>query len=454
LISRYLCILFLSVVSLSSFGEDFSYSSISDGDYSNEISKVKRVLTTYGFMDFIKSDKTSGTENQPDQVFFDPFLYEFVHIKYGLSGKFSSKKYYKTNMGLLFHIRDSKNTYTAIHFSGISKDKSLEIARKIRSSLEHYSILNNVWIINNLLIPKAHAVACLGVDKFLDVKGGAFSQIDSIARKGMGSRLLNCMAIAGQEVGNDLRDIWDETRSIIEEPRKFWNETVHTTRQLAVGASVFANAMFNDPLGEISDKIGGAKDTLTEFFQVIQNLPPDQRWELGCQFLGDAGLTIAGMYAGGLASVKLAKLAHKYLSIVKNGYSLAKIKLLKKFKDIKAVKSITDTAFKTKDGITVLFNADKAVEHFSKHSKQIMKYLRKDSYNLKEYMLDANNIIKSGQFVPELNGYVKLIGSAGNRGKAHVAFVGLKQDGKSIATFHMKSVSEIMRKAPSLGWKP
>ena len=116
------------------------------------------------------------------------------------------------------------------------------------------------------------------------------------------------------------------------------------------------------------------------------------------------------------------------------------------------IEQVARTASKTKQGIPILFDANNAVGHFSKHSKQVMKSFGKDTYNLKEYMLDANHVIKNGQFVPELNGYVKIIGSAGNRGKAHAAFVGMKSGGKNISTFHMKSVSEIARKAPSLGW--
>lgn len=52
---------------------------------------------------------------------------------------------------------------------------------------------------------------------------------------------------------------------------------------------------------------------------------------------------------------------------------------------------------------------DGANNHFNKHAKEIMDTLGKNSYNLKEYIDDANYIIKNGQYTPELNGYVKFM---------------------------------------------
>jgi len=39
-----------------------------------------------------------------------------------------------------------------------------------------------------------------------------------------------------------------------------------------------------------------------------------------------------------------------------------------------------------------------------------MDAMGKSQYNLKNYLNDANHVIQTGQYVPELNGYVKLIG--------------------------------------------
>ncbi|MEH0874974.1 hypothetical protein QM999_09745 [Pectobacterium cacticida] len=77
-----------------------------------------------------------------------------------------------------------------------------------------------------------------------------------------------------------------------------------------------------------------------------------------------------------------------------------------------------------------------------------MDTLNRNSYNLKDYINDANHVVKNGQFVPEMNGYVKLIGGSGT---AKYGFVGLDRATGDITTFHVKSVNEIMRKAPSLG---
>jgi hypothetical protein len=132
-------------------------------------------------------------------------------------------------------------------------------------------------------------------------------------------------------------------------------------------------------------------------------------------------------------------------------------KLLKNNKKLGKIDDLDDviaTAKRTTDNqIPILFDGDLAVSHFEKHSGQIMKYLGKSSYNMKEYMVDANFVIKNGSFAPELNGYVKIIGSGGSSGNAQAAFVGLKNTGKNISTFHIKSVKEIARKAPSLGWE-
>lgn len=56
------------------------------------------------------------------------------------------------------------------------------------------------------------------------------------------------------------------------------------------------------------------------------------------------------------------------------------------------------------------FAGDEAVQHFSKHADEVMKALGKRSYNLAEYVADANHVIQTGQWVPELNAYVKLVG--------------------------------------------
>ncbi len=108
----------------------------------------------------------------------------------------------------------------------------------------------------------------------------------------------------------------------------------------------------------------------------------------------------------------------------------------------------------TKQGLNGLgkkllkFGGDEAVIHFEKHGKSVMDALGKSSYDLKNYLDDANHIIKNGTFVPELNGYVKLIGG---QGSAKYGFVGLNRTTGNITTFHIKTAKELSNLAPSLG---
>ena len=56
----------------------------------------------------------------------------------------------------------------------------------------------------------------------------------------------------------------------------------------------------------------------------------------------------------------------------------------------------------------------------------------------------ANFIVENGTFVPELNGYVKLIG---RQGSAKFGFVGLNRATGNITAFHIKTGAELARKA-------
>ena len=98
--------------------------------------------------------------------------------------------------------------------------------------------------------------------------------------------------------------------------------------------------------------------------------------------------------------------------------------------------------------LSYTFKADEAVIHFNKHADEIMRAFGKSSYNLKQYIKDANYVIKYGNYVPELNGYVKLIGG---KGSAKYAFVGIDRTTGKITTFHIKTAKELSKKAPSLG---
>ena len=77
-----------------------------------------------------------------------------------------------------------------------------------------------------------------------------------------------------------------------------------------------------------------------------------------------------------------------------------------------------------------------------------MNALGNNSYNLSNYLNDANHVIRNGTYVPEMNGYVRLIGG---QGSAKYGFVGLNRNTGYITTFHIKTAKELSKKAPSLG---
>ena len=60
------------------------------------------------------------------------------------------------------------------------------------------------------------------------------------------------------------------------------------------------------------------------------------------------------------------------------------------------------------------------------------------------YIEDANWIVKNGHYSKELNGYYCFIGnSLKNKGESLFGFVGLKNGGQNISTFHIKSASQM-----------
>ncbi|WP_159245401.1 RHS repeat-associated core domain-containing protein [Tenacibaculum maritimum] len=89
-----------------------------------------------------------------------------------------------------------------------------------------------------------------------------------------------------------------------------------------------------------------------------------------------------------------------------------------------------------------------AIDHFNKHSKSIMKLTGRNIYNYKQYISEANHIIKNGTFLPQKNAYVKFMSGYG--GKARFGYVGLDRATGSITTYHTKSLSDIVRIAPDI----
>ncbi|WP_313347264.1 RHS repeat-associated core domain-containing protein [Lacrimispora sp.] len=84
--------------------------------------------------------------------------------------------------------------------------------------------------------------------------------------------------------------------------------------------------------------------------------------------------------------------------------------------------------------------------HYVKHGAEMQKALGKSSYSSANYLTDANHVIQNGTYVQELNGYVKFI--SGQK----YGFVGLDRATGDITTFHIKTVSELIKNAPGLGF--
>lgn len=86
-------------------------------------------------------------------------------------------------------------------------------------------------------------------------------------------------------------------------------------------------------------------------------------------------------------------------------------------------------------------------EHYGKHGQEIADVLGDSNYSIDKYLDDANYIINNGTYAPELNGYVSFMS-----GKKY-GFVGLDRTTGDITTFHIKNISELIKKAPGLGFE-
>jgi hypothetical protein len=61
---------------------------------------------------------------------------------------------------------------------------------------------------------------------------------------------------------------------------------------------------------------------------------------------------------------------------------------------------------------------------------------------MKNYVEDANWIIQNGTFHPGRNGYYHFM-SNGSKGQSLFGFVGMKEGGTTISTYHIKSKSQL-----------
>ena len=93
-------------------------------------------------------------------------------------------------------------------------------------------------------------------------------------------------------------------------------------------------------------------------------------------------------------------------------------------------------------GRLLKFTGDEAVQHFGRHSDQVMKVLGRDSYNLAQYVGDANRVIQNGTYLPKMNAYVQRIPNTNK-----VLFTGLKNGGRNISTFGPRTIKGKLKQA-------
>ena len=86
---------------------------------------------------------------------------------------------------------------------------------------------------------------------------------------------------------------------------------------------------------------------------------------------------------------------------------------------------------------------EKLIEHFDKHASEFGDICP----TVGDYLDGANYVIENGQYIPEMNGYIRFFGA---NGQANYAFVGLSSDSSFITTFGIRSVSELAKIIPWL----
>ena len=156
---------------------------------------------------------------------------------------------------------------------------------------------------------------------------------------------------------------------------------------------------------------------------------PDDTWAWASLAADVVSLAVPFVTGGG-AIVKAATKADDVVDAVKT---------------VNKAANVVDTTQGIEKSTVINLNFDSTenlLKHFKAHNSQFGNLFSD------EYLSGANYVINNGQFVPELNGYIRFLG---NGGKANYAFVGLKNAGKNISTFHVKSV-EKLAKIPSLGF--
>ena len=80
----------------------------------------------------------------------------------------------------------------------------------------------------------------------------------------------------------------------------------------------------------------------------------------------------------------------------------------------------------------------KLMKHFTDHNKSFGNIFQTPT----EYLATANYVIQNGQYISDMNAYVKFYGLNGH---GNYAFVGMTRDQEYITTFHVKPAYQIFK---------
>ncbi len=114
--------------------------------------------------------------------------------------------------------------------------------------------------------------------------------------------------------------------------------------------------------------------------------------------------------------------------------------------DVLRSAKVLDSAVRV-GGRVVSFTPAEAVLHFNKHAHKFKALFGRVTYDLADYLVDANRLMKSGRYVEEVNGYVQPIKGAI---PAQVEFLGLDATKLRITTFHPKDLADFYERVPRL----
>ena len=300
-----LTLIFLSVLVKA---EDFSYRETPHRKMDGVLfENLNRSLAFHGYLSFLKNPTSQDKLGPLNQIYFDSFLYSYVHIKYGIEGNFKTDHFYNTQKGKLIHLKTNSGAYIALHFSGTSKEqayKVIETFKKISNSSKN-SFRNPLEKSINFVFPSAHADTSICVDT-TGTSVANFEQVEGITSRGIAGRLMDCLGTAISSGASDIGNMWNGITDIFKNPRKAWDDAVSFTTQAADSITNIARAVISSP-SEFLQKVSGETQQLFgDFFGAIEKMSTDDKWNAVCDLIGDAGVGIIGIGTG-IGAVKLTR---------------------------------------------------------------------------------------------------------------------------------------------------